>query len=191
MRAAALGAAVALAVGALPLAPAAAQQRDSARAAPPGDSAPAMRPPTDPRLVPGARVRITLSTLRNWRIAGSIDSVLTRSFVVDTAEHEDFLFIARGPELLPEFRTVEVRYADIGRMELSRGRNRWKGATIWGLVGAGIGGALTGLNNAPELNPTGGDMARAAVSGAIIGGLVGGTIGYFTGREQWELLPWP
>lgn len=189
VRIATLAAAVTLAATSL-AAPAGAQQRDSARATP-TDSASAVQPPTDPRLVPGTRVRITLTTLRNWRIDGDIDSVLARGFVVDTVERENFLFIARGPELLPEYRTVRVRYDDIGQLEISRGRNRWKGALIWGLVGAGVGGALTGLNNAPELNPTGSDMARAAVSGAIVGGLLGGTIGYFTGREQWERLPWP
>ncbi|HEU4631402.1 MAG TPA: hypothetical protein VFS08_16740 [Gemmatimonadaceae bacterium] len=190
-RAAVFGVVLALGTLALPPGTAAAQQRDSAATPRPADSTSAVQPPTDPRLVPGARVRITLSTLRNWRIAGDIDSVLARGFVVDTGEHEDFLFIARGPELLPEYRTVRVRYDDIGQLELSRGRNRWKGAALWGLVGAGIGGALTGLNNAPEVNPTSGDIARAAVSGAIVGGIIGGTIGYFTGREQWERLPWP
>lgn len=136
----------------------------------------------------GTRVRLTLQTYRELRVAGRIDSVLASAVVLDTAERRGFLFLAPGPELLPQYRQVRVRYDDIDAVEVSRGHSRWQGATRWGIIGALVGGALTGLSGSPEYNPNSGDFLEAAVSGAIAGGLVGGTVGYFTGREIWVRL---
>lgn len=155
-----------------------------------GDSS-SVAPPTDPRLVPGARVRVTYSALRDLRIQGGIDSVLPHAFVLDTTERRQVMFIAPGPELLPQYRVVRVPYDQIGRLEISRGRNKWKGAAVWGLVGAGIGGLVTGLSDSPERNPTARQGFQAAATGAIVGAIIGGTIGYATGREKWERLAWP
>ncbi|HEY0972289.1 MAG TPA: hypothetical protein VGE02_15070 [Gemmatimonadales bacterium] len=137
------------------------------------------------QLAPGTRVRFTLEGYREYRVAGQIDSVLADAFVVDTADRRGFLFIAPGPELLPRYRQMRVRFDEIDVAEVSRGRNRWQGALRWGLVGAAAGGLITGLSGGQQYNPNGRDMLSAASSGIIVGGIVGGTMGYFRGREKW------
>jgi hypothetical protein len=62
------------------------------------------------QLAPGTRVRLTLEGYRDFRVAGQIDSVLTDAFVVDTTDRRGFLFIAPGPELLPQYRQMRVRF---------------------------------------------------------------------------------
>lgn len=159
-------------------------------ATPPADSA-VVRPPSDPLLAPGRRIRVTLRSPAGLRLAGRIDSVVARGFVLDTAERRGVLFLAPAPELLPPYRIARIPYEDIERLEVSRGTSRRRGAIIGALVGAGIGGALTGLNSSPQRNPTGSDVLRAATGGIIAGGLLGGVVGYSLGRERWSLFRWP
>ena len=184
-RAALAGAAMLALAGAASPRAAAAQQRDTT-ARPTTVSA-----PTDPRLVPGTRVRVTLRRFRGARMAGRIDSVLASAFVLDTSDRRSILFIAPGPELLPQYRRAQVRFDDVQRIEVSRGTSRLRGAVIGGLIGAAVGGLLTGLNDSPQLNPSGRDVGNAAASGIIVGGLVGGIAGYFMGRERWAPVAWP
>jgi hypothetical protein len=180
-----LALALALAAAA-PAAAAGAQQRDTT-------ARDTTRPAAlqDPRLVPGTRIRVTLRNLRDARFAGRIDSVLAQAFVLDTADRRSVLFIAPAPELLPAFRQTRVRYEDIQRLEISRGASRTRGAVIGGLIGAAAGGLLTSLNDTPQLNPSGRDVGKAAVSGIVVGGLIGGIAGYWIARERWAPIPWP
>ena len=147
--------------------------------------------PADPRVVPGRRIRVTLRVPEGLRIAGRIDSIVERGFVLDTAEQRSILFIAPGPELLGPYRIARVRYEDIARLEASRGTSRRRGAIIGGLIGAAAGGVLTGLSRSPQQNPTGGDVLSAAAGGVVAGGLVGGLVGYALGRERWAEVGWP
>ena len=147
--------------------------------------------PTDPRLTPGHRIRVTLNAPEGLRLAGRIDSVVARGFVLDTAEQRSILFIAPGPELLAPYRVARVRYEDIARLEASRGTSRKRGALIGGLIGAAIGGVVTGLSSSPQRNPGGGDVLSAAAGGVIVGGLLGSFSGYALGRERWAEVAWP
>lgn len=152
----------------------------------------AVAPPTDPRVRPGTRVRLSVGRSRDLRLAGRLDSILPHAFVVDTADRRTPIFLAPGPELLPQYRTTTVRYDAIGRLEVSRGVSRARGALFGGVIGAAVGGLITGLNNAPERNPTGRDIGGSAVSGIIVGGLLGGGVGYWLARERWsEVVGWP
>ena len=180
---------VALAAALLALPAAATAQQPAA--APPADSAVLRPPPSDPRLTPGRRIRVTLRSPAGLRLSGRIDSVVARGFVLDTAERRGVLFLAPAPELLPPYRIARVPYEDIERLEVSRGTSRRRGAIIGALIGAGVGGALTGLNSTPQRNPTGGDVLKAATGGLLAGGLLGGVVGYSFGRERWSLFPWP
>lgn len=140
------------------------------------------------RLAPGTRVRLTLEGYRDFRVAGQIDSVLADAFVVDTVDRRGFLFLAPGPELLPRYRQMRIRFDEIDVAEVSGGPNRWGGALRWGLIGAAVGGLITGLSGGEQFNPSGRDMLSSATSGLIAGGVVGGTIGYVRGRERWERI---
>jgi hypothetical protein len=176
--------AVAAALGmALAAPPALAQERDTVQGRPPALD--------DPRLAAGRRIRVTLRAPEGLRLAGRIDSVVSRGFVLDTTRRRSILFIAPGPELLPPYRIARVRYEDIARVEASRGTSRRRGAVIGGLIGAAVGGVLTGLSGSPQNNPTGRDVGGAAVGGIVVGGLVGGVVGYAMGRERWEPVAWP
>ena len=136
-------------------------------------------------LEPGTRVRLTLEGYRDFRVSGQIDSVLADAFVLDTTDRRGFLFLSPGPELLPEYRQIRVRFDEIDVAEVSQGQSRWRGTLRWGLIGAAVGGLITGLSGGEQYNPSGRDMLGSAAGGAIAGGLVGGTIGYFRGREIW------
>lgn len=176
------------AAAALPC-PAAAQQP----AAPP----PAVQQPPDSavrlyqRLATGTRVRIALNTFRGMRVQGTIDSVLPRAFVVDTAEHKQFLIFSPGPPLLDRFRITRVRFDEIETLEVSAGNNRWLGALRWGLLAGAIGAGVNALSNSPERNPNSRDMLGAATEGAVIGMVLGGSFGYVQGWELWRRLPRP
>lgn len=140
----------------------------------------------DPRLVPGARVRIGLRAYRGLRVEGIVDSVLARSIVVDTAARRQFLIFSAGPMLLDQYRLTRVRMEEIETVEVSAGNSRWRGALRWGLIAAALGAGVNALANSPERNPTSRDMLQSATEGAVLGAVLGGTFGYLQGREQWR-----
>ena len=158
------------------------------------DPAAVVTPPDSLRLEPGRRVRVELVAYRG-RIAGIIDSVLPTAFVLDTAARAAGLpFMARGPELLPQYRVMRVEYDEIARLEVSRGTSRARGLLLWGAVGGAAGALLGGVNrnDGTFVQDTERDsFASRALPGAIVGAVLGGAFGYFTGRERWASAGWP
>lgn len=157
----------------------------------PAAQAPDSTTPLDARLATGTRVRIALSSYRGARVEGTIDSVLPRAFVVDTAEQRQFLIFSPGPPLIDRYRIMRVGFDEIEQVEVSTGSSRWRGALRWGLVAAALGAGINALSNSPERNPTSRDMLGAATEGAIIGGVLGGGFGYLQGRERWRTVAAP
>ena len=140
----------------------------------------------DPRLVPGARVRIGLRAYRGLRVEGVVDSVLARSIVVDTAARRQFLIFSAGPMLLDQYRLTRVQVDEIENIEVSAGNSRWRGAVRWGLIAAALGAGVNALANSPERNPGSRDILQSATEGAVLGVVIGGTFGYLQGRELWR-----
>jgi hypothetical protein len=122
-------------------------------------------------LLPGARVRVLAPEFAPKPIVGTVESSSGQRIVLRVEN--------RDPP-------VVVPFAEITRLDLSRGRARGKSA----LIGAAIGGALA-AGSMMILCQGGGDCdttAVAAVYGA--GGLVlGGGVGAIVGAERWEDVP--
>ena len=155
---------------------------------------PAQEPTTlpAPPVAVGQRVRISTAPAGRRQIAGTIDSVLARAFVIDTVgERRRRFLLDPGPAVLDQFRRVTIRFTEIERLEVSRGIDRWRGVLRWGLIGAAGGALLGGAANSSEINPTAKEFLTGAGSGAAVGGIVGGAVGYFLGRERWQAVPKP
>ena len=162
---------------------AAAAQQPTAAAARPADSAVVL---DDPRIVPGARVRIGLRAYRGLRVEGIVDSVLPRAIVVDTAARRQFLIFSAGPMLLDQYRLTRVRVDEIANIEVSAGNSRWRGALRWGVIAAAVGAGVSALANSQERGPGSRDVVQSATEGAVLGVVLGGAFGYLQGREQWR-----
>ena len=133
----------------------------------------------------GSRVRVFAPTLRSDRYVGRIDSLDASAMVIDTTGARRRLGFDTGPVLVEDYRRVKIQLASVDHIEVSGGRTT-RGSTIRGaVVGGLIGGAVWGLGNLPETNPSASDFVKEAPAGIVVGVLIGGIVGYALGGERW------
>lgn len=122
----------------------------------------------------GTRVRVTSPSLQPRRVTGEVAAALPDTLVLSPGGRGRIAIANRRIELI----------------EVSRGRDRrrgaWRGALLGTLVGVGIGG-ISGALASPEL-PTG--VPASAAIGAAAGGLLGAGAGAGLGAalapEGWQ-----
>lgn len=127
--------------------------------------------PPLPRLETDARVRI-------W--AESSESVLKARVRDITPET---LAVAAGANEARVFRA-----ADLERIDMSRGRNRWVWTLGGMLVGATAGVLISRADN-DEGDMIGGiDETAEGLANTVTGALVGGAVGFFVAPERWRTV---
>ena len=119
---------------------------------------------------PGQRVRLTVSTMPGpGRLVGTLVSSSAGPVLVQARKHEP---------------PVELRVADVTRIEVSRGRGTAKGAAIGAAIGAVVGAGAIYLSCRSE-DDCSMPLAIGVVGGAglVVGGATGALIG---SRERWR-----
>ena len=125
----------------------------------------------------GARVRV--STTEVDTMTGYVEKLTTDALLI---------------ELDGESQSVSVPFADLEKIEISRGRRSrsqaaWSKAKWGALIGAVPGAISLGLQH-EQIGENGSSVGKAAAlgawSGGLFGGLIGAAIGAMSPGEAWE-----
>ncbi len=154
-----------------------------------GASAPS---PQNEPFVLGAILRVVARSLGPDPIIGRVDSLRGEWVVLDTvAPRQDGSLFEANVVPIDQFRFVAVRAQDMRTVDVRTGNSKFGGMLRYGLIGAGVGGAVGALSNGQGINPSGADFASGFVIGGAVGGIIGGTLGYLSGKDSWQRIPPP
>ncbi len=138
-----------------------------------GSSVPAAANAQDVELVPGARVRILVPTVRGGteRVVGNVTAV-------------DSVSITVAPTTSSETDASERHFilAETKQLQVSRGMHPNTGS---GFVLGSLFGALFGLLVSSDTHPN----KYGAIGGGALGGLLGSVIGAHSKTEKWKGVP--
>lgn len=131
------------------------------------------------RFPPEAGTRVRISAPRYY--------LFQETAVVDASNRFDFTAV-----LEDDGTSVRMPYADLARMDASRGETR---LTLFGAVGGAILGGTLGAATTPMPRfdsedpfhpPSGGDSFGRFMVGAMVGGAIGAILGSTLKMETWE-----